>query len=403
MKNKNLEVENNVKEKFLNNSLKKKLSKKCENIIQDMLIKINKKDNFYNIFDENLKFNFSFRELKRFKKYKHIVIIGMGGSILSAEAINDFLKRKIIKKIYFLNDLNSESIFKLKKQKTEKTLFIVISKSGNTTETLLNLVSLDILKKNSKNIIIISENKNNHLRLLSKQFNLFYVEHKSFIGGRYSVFSEVGMLPSYLMGIKLNLLRKNLKKYFYGKEKKFLKESSVMLANILLRKKKRNLIFLNYEPSFEKFLYWCQQLIAESLGKKKTGFLPVISNNPKDHHSLLQLYLDGPRDKLFHIFSIDNKFEKKFSTKKIKNLNHLNNKSINKVKIAQKDSLIQVFKKKQIPYREFKIKKDNEETLGELFIYFIIETIIVGKLIDVDPFNQPAVEQVKVITNKLLK
>ena len=95
MKNKNLEVENNVKEKFLNNSLKKKLSKKCENIIQDMLIKINKKDNFYNIFDENLKFNFSFRELKRFKKYKHIVIIGMGGSILSAEAINDFLKRKL--------------------------------------------------------------------------------------------------------------------------------------------------------------------------------------------------------------------------------------------------------------------------------------------------------------------
>ena len=94
MKNKNLEVENNVKEKFLNNSLKK-LSKKCENIIQDMLIKINKKDNFYNIFDENLKFNFSFRELKRFKKYKHIVIIGMGGSILSAEAINDFLKRKL--------------------------------------------------------------------------------------------------------------------------------------------------------------------------------------------------------------------------------------------------------------------------------------------------------------------
>ena len=280
MKNKNLEVENNVKEKFLNNSLKKKLSKKCENIIQDMLIKINKKDNFYNIFYKNLKFNFSFRELKRFKKYKHIVIIGMGGSILSAEAINDFLKRKIIKKIYFLNDLNSESIFKLKKQKTEKTLFIVISKSGNTTETLLNLVSLDILKKNSKNIIIISENKNNHLRLLSKQFNLFYVEHKSFIEGRYSIFGS-RYATIIFNGIKLNLLRKNLKKYFYGKEKKFLKESSVMLANILLRKKKRNLIFLNYEPSFEKFLYWCQQLIAESLGKKKTGFLPVISNNQR--------------------------------------------------------------------------------------------------------------------------
>ena len=65
----------------------------------------------------------------------------------------------------------------------------------------------------------------------------------------------------------------------------------------------KNLIFLNYVPELEKFLFWCQQLIAESLGKKNNGFLPVISNNPKDHHSLLQLYLDGPKDKLFHIFS----------------------------------------------------------------------------------------------------
>ena len=80
-----------------------------------------------------------------------------------------------------------------------------------------------------------------------------------------------------------------------------------MLANLMKSKKFNNLIFLNYIPECEKFLYWCQQLIAESLGKKNLGFLPVVSNVPKDHHSLLQLYLDGPMDKFFNIFSFEKK------------------------------------------------------------------------------------------------
>ena len=81
--------------------------------------------------------------------------------------------------------------------------------------------------------------------------------------------------------------------------------------------KMNNLIFLNYSPELEKFLFWCQQLIAESLGKKGLGFLPIISNVPKDHHSLLQLYLDGPKDKLFYIFSSDNKSKIKINTAKM--------------------------------------------------------------------------------------
>ena len=142
-------------------------------------------------------------------------------------------------------------------------------------------------------------------------FNLFYVEHKHFIGGRYSVLSEVGILPAYLMGINIFSLRKNLKDFFLSMKRTFLKESSVKIANIIYLNKLKSLIFLNYSPRLEKFLYWCQQLLAESLGKKGKGLMPIISLAPKDHHSVLQLYLDGPKDKLFHIFSLVENTKKK--------------------------------------------------------------------------------------------
>jgi len=150
-------------------------------------------------------------------------------------------------------------------------------------------------------------------------------------------------------------------------------------------------------------LYWCQQLIAESLGKKGKGFLPTISHAPKDHHSLLQLYLDGPKNKIFNIFSIKQNLAKKVKIKKInKETNFLDNKKLQDVKDAQKTALIEVFKQNNIPFREFQIRALNEETLGELFSYFILETIITGKLININPYDQPDVEKVKVLTKKIL-
>ena len=150
-------------------------------------------------------------------------------------------------------------------------------------------------------------------------------------------------------------------------------------------------------------MYWCQQLIAESLGKKSKGFLPVISNVPKDHHSLLQLYLDGPKDKFFNILSLKKQFKERINIKYNRIVkSFLNKKKLSTVKNAQKKALIKTFIKKDIPFREFKIENLKEETLGKLFSYFIIETIIVGKLLNIDPFSQPAVEQVKNYTKKFL-
>ena len=144
-------------------------------------------------------------------------------------------------------------------------------------------------------------------------------------------------------------------------------------------------------------------MLAESLGKKGKGFLPVVSNCPKDHHSLLQLYLDGPKDKFYHIFSYQHDDKIILNSRKIFKLSHLHGKNIKKIKHAQKEALIKACQKNKIPFREFKIKNITEETLGELFAYFILETIIIGKLSGLNPFDQPAVEQVKIFTKKLLK
>ena len=276
-----------------------------------------------------------------------------------------------------------------------------MSKSGNTLETLLIFFFLKILKKDAKNIIIISEKKNNFLYLLSKSNNLFFIEHKKFIGGRYSVLSEVSLLPAYLMGLNISNFRKNLRNIYWIRKIKFLRKIQSNY-HLLLKKRNTNLILLNYSPRLEKLLYWCQQLITESLGKKGKGFLPVISNAPKDHHSLLQLYLEGPKDKLFYIFSSKENSKDKIKFNKFGQLDFLDNKNLSEIKDAQRIALRNTFRKYKIPFVEFKIQKIDEEVLGEIFSYFMLETIIIGNLIGINPFDQQAVEQVKILTKKKL-
>ena len=405
MSYKNFFLEDNIKKKHFKSSVSKQLSKKFNKIFLDINSDIKNKNKTLNVLDKKFQFNFKIKDLNRFKKFKTIAIVGMGGSILGAEAIYKFLEKKIKKKVYFFNDLDENILKEFKKKEIKsKVLFIIISKSGNTIETLSNTFLLNVINRNAKNIIIISEKKNNFLNSLSKKFNLFHIEHKKNIGGRYSVLSEVGIIPAYLMGVNIFKLRSNLLNCYKKINKLFIKNQTLKLTNIMNSKKINNLIFLNYSPELKNFLFWCQQLIAESLGKKNLGFLPVVSSAPKDHHSLLQLYLDGPKDKVFNIFSLNSK-----SSETIKvnhshdSTNFLNKKKFGVVKNAQKNSLVKSFIKKGIPFREFKIKKINEEALGELFSLFIIETVIIGKLLNINPFDQPAVEEIKIDTKKFLK
>ena len=402
MKKKNLVIKNYIQKSHLNSRMGKKLSSKYKKIFYQINNKLKIPNQFFYLFNKNHRLSAKISDLEKFKKFNSVVLIGMGGSILGSEAIYNFLNCSIKKKFYFLNDLDIAKINRLKKKvKIKNTLFIVISKSGNTIETLTTLFYLDILKHRSKNIIVITEKKNSILFNITKKLNLFFIEHKNYIGGRYSVLTDVGLVPAYFMGLNISKLRKNI--FTYISSSQILKESCIKLANILIQKKKSNLVFLNYSNNLNKFLFWAQQLIAESLGKKRHGFFPIISNVPKDHHSLLQLYLDGPKDKLFIIFSVEEKPTKKLNTNNfLEKKSFINNKNLNQIKSAQKKALIETLKKNKISFREFKLNKDNEETFGQLFAYFILETILIGKLADINPFDQPAVEQVKVITKKFL-
>ena len=171
MINNNLVAKNKISKKFLRKKNIKNLSKDFEKEKKKLLLEIDNKFDLCNILNENFEFNFNFKDLKRFKSYKTIAIIGMGGSILGAQAIYHFFQNKIKKKIFFFNDINLEQIKIFKRNvDIDKTLLIVISKSGNTIETLSNFFSINKIKNNfKKNIVIISDKKNSPLFELTKK------------------------------------------------------------------------------------------------------------------------------------------------------------------------------------------------------------------------------------------
>tara|TARA_B100000424_G_scaffold10140_1_gene7612 strand:+ start:1092 stop:2258 length:1167 start_codon:yes stop_codon:yes gene_type:complete len=345
-------------------------------------------------FTKNFKYSYSKKDINKYKFYKDFRLIGMGGSILGTEAIYQFLRHKIKKNFYFHNNLIPQ-IKNLKKMPN-----IVVSKSGETLETISNF-NIILKNKNNKNIII-TENTNNYLRRLSNKIKSDIFEHKNYIGGRYSVLSEVGMLPAELMGLN----EKNFKKFNYLiKNKRFLENLIINVENIIhyVKKNKKNSIILNYDESSENFFKWYQQLTAESLGKKSKGITPIISSMPKDNHSLLQLYLDGPKNCFFTFFNVTSKTSNKQSNKFIlDDKKYLKNKNLSEILEAQEKSTQNIFRKKNIPFRSFNIKKKDENTLGELFCFCVLETILLGHALKVNPLDQPSVELIKTETKRLL-
>jgi len=355
-------------------------------------------------YEKDYEFDFSKEMVKKFSKYKNIIIIGMGGSILGTKSIYSFFKKKIKKKVFFFDNLDSDLNIKYKKIKNLKSsCFIVVSKSGRTIETIINLGSIFSKSLLKNKLVIIAELTDNALMNIANKHNAEIIEHKEFISGRYSVLSETGMFPAALMG--LNIMKfKNIKKLIKNKNFVLSLIENVACIHTLNLKKINNSVILNYDSSLNDLGYWYQQLVAESLGKKGKGINPTLSFAPKDHHSLLQLYLDGPKDKFFTFFSSSKKEDKLKIFQDIipNNMKFLKNKKLKFIINAQSDALKNIFKLKNIPFRQFTFKKRNEEELGEIFTFFVLETILLSRLMNINPFDQPAVEQVKIETKKIL-
>ena len=361
--------------------------KKNYNQINQYLKKIlSEKNEIINSLKTSYKYSFSQKLVKNYNSINILRIIGMGGSILGTKAIHSFLKNKIKKKIFFIDDLVSKrSVDK------NKILNVIISKSGNTLETISNANIL--IQKNQKNIFI-TENTNNYLRNLAKKLKATIIEHNNFIGGRYSVLSEVGMLPISLMGLN----EKKFKKFNQLiKNRKFINSLLINVSNTfnLIKKNKVNSIILNYDEDSDDLFRWYQQLVAESLGKKGNGLFPIISSMPKDNHSLMQLYLDGNKNNFFTFFHVHSSNSNRIKNNVFGKFSYLKNKDISKIIYSQKLATEKVFLEKKIPFRSFDVKNRSEETIGELFTFFILETLLLGKLLKVNPYNQPAVELIK--------
>ena len=356
---------------------------------------LNKKNSVIESLSKNYKNSYDKKLLNKYKKSLNFRVIGMGGSILGTQAIYDFLRHKIKRKFEFINNLDSSLKNKIKKKYTN----LIVSKSGNTIETITN-VNLFVKKKDRN--IFITENKKSYLFLLANKMKSEIVHHNNFIGGRYSVLSEVGMLPAELMGLSANNFRNynNLIKNKY-----FLNNlvSNVCSTLYLVKKKKFNSIIINYDEKSNNLFNWYQQLIAESLGKKSKGILPVVSSMPKDNHSVMQLFLDGFKNNFFTIFYVKENKSFKINNQKILSSHpYLKNKNLDQIIYAQKKATENVFKKQNIPFRSFEVRKRDEKTLGSLFTFFILETILLGNALNLNPYDQPAVELIKKETKKLL-
>ena len=355
---------------------------------------LDSKNEVINSLKKEFRLNYDLKKLKIKKKF-NLRIIGIGGSILGAKAIFSFLSNTIKKKISFIDNLEIDNLTKTRKNYTN----LIISKSGNTLETIVN--SNLLIKKNDQNIFL-TEQKENYLNSLAQKLKSEVISHNNFIGGRYSVLSETGMLPAELMGLdvsqfkQLNSLVKN---------PNFLRALVNNVSSTLhfLKKKKFNSIIINYDPKSEDLLKWYQQLIAESLGKNNQGILPIISTMPKDNHSVMQLFLDGFKNNFFTFFFVNELRSPKINSNSIL-LSHkfLKNKNLNQILFAQKVATEQVFKDKKIPFRSFQVMKRDEKSLGELFCFFILETILLAKMLKINPYDQPAVELIKIETKKKL-
>ena len=384
MLSKNINFQNFKKVKKI-----KKISKIFENLLKSQ-------PSFFETLKPTYKYSYSKRALSKYKKFLNIRIIGMGGSVLGSEAIHNFLNKKIKKKLTFVNNLNNIDDYL---QDKNINLNLIISKSGNTLETIVN--SNTLIKKKDSNIII-TENKESYLTNLASQLKAEIFEHKNYVGGRYSVLSEVGMLPAELMN-----LNENKFKQFNNliKNKIFVNNliNNVMATLNFINNGKFASVILNYDEQSENLFKWYQQLIAESLGKKSKGILPIISSMPKDNHSLMQFYLDGPKKSFYTFFNtLDNKLTKMQNNNILFSHKYLKNQSIQKIKQSQMLATEKVFISKKIPFRSFRVLKRDEKSLGELFCFFILETILLGRALNVNPFDQPSVELIKKETKKVL-
>jgi len=355
----------------------------------------------------------SFKEYAATVKQKHIVVIGIGGSTLGTYAIYKFLKhsRDLAKKLFFLETTDPIDIeSKLDGVDLEDALFVVISKSGTTVETISIFKYINTLVKIDKNNTVIVTEFDSKLNAYAQIHGMKRFEIPKDVGGRFSVFSAVGLLPLALVGIDIDALLAGAKKMhdsFFAKEK--------IYANILKKarffvehntKYNINVVF-SYSSRLEGFNKWYIQLWGESLGKRDEknihqGLTPVGIIGPIDQHSFLQLIVEGKRDKTVTVIKVQD-FENSLkipavTLEGLEELDYLNDLEFSKLINMQADATIEVLNTLgDIPCDVIAIDSISESAIAELMYEYELLTSVCGKFMYINAYNQPGVESGKII------
>ena len=360
--------------------------------------------------------NKTMKQAKIFSHGKEIFIIfGTGGSNLGSRSLINLKKSK--NKFFFYdnvdpNSFDIENI--LQSNNIKKIGFIIISKSGTTSETLSQFSCLieiceqkNLLDTMFKNTLVITEDSQSPLRQIAVKNNCTILNHEKDIGGRYSIFSNVGLLPALLNNF-------DARKFLLGADNIL---SGVLNETYLEHKRLSNIFYnhsqtkfinsvlMTYSDSLFFFGKWYLQLWSESIGKNSKGITPIHSIGTTDQHSQLQLYLDGPKDKFFTFITTNNKDKGITMNKKIldeNELNYLSGKKMGDLMEAEQKATIETFKKNNFLFRVINLPDIDEFTIGQLMCSSIVETITTCILLKINPFDQPAVEQGKILTKKYL-
>jgi glucose-6-phosphate isomerase len=349
------------------------------------------------------------------KGMKTVAVLGIGGSSLGGQALTALKKNAIVEFHDNPDPFSWEAA--LKRFDLKKTHFIAISKSGGTAETLMQvLTAAEALKKAGakslkKHFTVITEPKKSVLGDFADALGAVRLDHPLGVGGRYSVLTMVGALPALLMGIDVKKLRAG---------------AAAVLAQTLDAKSAANApaatgaalhhalaaqgklattILWPYADKLSVFGGWWRQLWAESLGKDGKGSTPVSVLGPVDQHSQLQLFRDGPGNALFTILSVDTKGKgltaPKAAAKSLK-LDYLAGRKMGDLVDAECRATAQTLFKNSRPVRNIHVPEVNAFTMGALMMHFMLETILMGRLMEVDPFDQPGVEEGKVLARQYL-
>ena len=359
-----------------------------------------------------------------------IVILGTGGSSLGGQTLAQLAHYNVPgvnalrepPRLHFVDNLDADTFaMLLKRLPHQTTRFVAISKSGGTAETLMQTIAaLSAMKSEGleqripDNFLGLTEavksGKRNGLRDLLGKFHVPMLDHDPGVGGRYSALTNVGLLPAAMLGLDIAAIREGAGLALapvLAKKKaaEVLAALGAALAVAAADTEKSISVLMAYSDRLERFTHWYVQLWAESLGKHGKGTTPLGALGPVDQHSQVQLFIGGPRDKLFTVITVETKAQgprMDVELAKLAGEPGFAGKTIGDLVVAEGRATAETLVKNGCPVRTIHLPRLDEETLGELMMHFMLETIIAAHLLGIDAFDQPAVEEGKVLAKKYL-